>query len=208
MTGCFNGNTGIEGRVAADDRATRAGSECEETHVTKLKLGSIGVIVGRPGDGDVFVDAATELAELGYSTIWLAGPQIQRLEQIGDVIDVTRNIQVASGIISVDRFDPAAVAAAYAELDGRHPDRLIVGLGGAHGPNPLRKLAGYLDSLDAVPQTVPVAARILAALGPRMLRLARDRTAGAYPLLVTPDFTAQARSLLGQPERVRAGRLA
>ena len=198
MTGCFNGNTGIEGRVAADDRATRAGSECEETHVTKLKLGSIGVIVGRPGDGDVFVDAATELAELGYSTIWLAGPQIQRLEQIGDVIDVTRNIQVASGIISVDRFDPAAVAAAYAELDGRHPDRFIVGLGGAHGPNPLRKLVGYLDSLDAVPQTVPVAARILAALGPRMLRLARDRTAGAYSLLVTPDFTAQARSLLGQ----------
>lgn len=166
--------------------------------MTKLKLGSIGVVVGRPGDGEVLVDAATELAELGYSTIWLAGPQIQRLGQIGDVVDVTRNLQVASGIISVDRFDPPAVAATYAELDARHPGRFIVGLGGAHGPRPLQTLAGYLDALDAVPQTVPVAARILAALGPRMLGLARDRAAGAYPLLLTPDYTAQARSLLGQ----------
>lgn len=166
--------------------------------MTKLQLGAVGVVVGRPGDGDVFLAAATELAELGYSTIWLAGPQIQGLEQIGNLVGATRNIQVASGIISVDRFAPAAVAAAYAELDARHPGRFIVGLGGAHGPNPLRTLTGYLDALDAVPPTVPVAARILAALGPRMLRLARDRAAGAYPLLLTPDYTAQARSLLGQ----------
>jgi hypothetical protein len=43
--------------------------------MTKLELGSVGVVVGRPGDGDVFLAAATELAELGYSTIWLAGPR-------------------------------------------------------------------------------------------------------------------------------------
>jgi probable F420-dependent oxidoreductase len=52
---------------------------------------------------------------------------------------------------------------------------------------------------------VPVAARILAALGPRMLQLARDRAAGAYPLLVTPDYTAQARSLLGQDAALVVG---
>lgn len=166
--------------------------------MTKLQLGSIGVIVGRPGDGDVFLAAAGELAELGYSTIWLAGPQIQNLGQIGNVVRATRNVQVASGIISVDRFDPAAVVAAHAELDAEHPGRFIVGLGGAHGPTPLRMLAGYLDALDTVPPTVPAAARILAALGTRMLHLARDRAAGAYPLLVTPGYTAQARSLLGQ----------
>jgi probable F420-dependent oxidoreductase len=165
--------------------------------MTKLELGSIGVVVGRPGDGDVFVAAATELAELGYSTIWLAGPQLQNLDQIGTVVTATRNVRVASGILSVDRFDPAAVVAAHAELDAEYPGRFIVGLGGAHGPEPLRTLAGYLDALDTVPPTVPAAARILAALGPRMLQLARDRAAGAYPLLVTPDYTAQARSLLG-----------
>jgi probable F420-dependent oxidoreductase len=165
--------------------------------MTKLELGSIGVVVGRPGDGDVFVAAATELAELGYSTIWLAGPQLQNLDQIGNVVAATRNVRVASGILSVDRFDPAAVVAAHAELDAEYPGRFIVGLGGAHGPEPLRTLAGYLDALDTVPPTVPAAARILAALGPRMLQLARDRAAGAYPLLVTPDYTARARSLLG-----------
>jgi probable F420-dependent oxidoreductase len=185
--------------------AGRAGCEGGEAYMTKLQLGSIGVVVGRPGDGDVFLDAATELAELGYSTIWLAGPQIQNLDQISNLVGATRNIQVASGIISVDRFDPAAVAAAHAELDARHPGRFIVGLGGAHGPKPLRTLTSYLDALDTVPPTVPAGARILAALGPRMLRLARDRAAGAYPLLVTPDYTAQARSLLGQDAALVVG---
>src|SRR5262245_39983173 len=174
-----------------------ADGERGRADMTKLGLGSIGVVVGRPGDGDVFVAAATELAELGYSTIWLAGPQLQNLDQIGNVVAATPNIQVASGILSVDRFDPAAVVAAHAELDAEYPGRFIVGLGGAHGPEPLRTLTSYLDALDTVPPTVPAAARILAALGPRMLRLACDRAAGAYPLLVTPDYTAQARSLLG-----------
>jgi probable F420-dependent oxidoreductase len=165
--------------------------------MSKLGMGTIGVTVGRPGDGDVLVDAATELAELGYSTIWLAGPQITSLDRIGKVVRATRGVKIASGIISVDRFDPRAVAAAYAEIEASHPGRYIVGLGGAHGPQPLRRLAAYLDALDTVPPTVPTRARILAALGPRMLRLARDRSAGAYPLLVTPDYTARARSLLG-----------
>src|SRR5215216_2080796 len=133
------------------------------------------------------------------------GPQIQRLDQIGEVVRATRTIQVASGILSVDRFDPAAVVAAHAELDVGYPGRFIVGLGGAHGPKPLRTLAGYLDALDTVPPTVPVAARILAALGPRMLQLARDRAAGAYSLLVTPDYTAQARSLLGRDATLVVG---
>jgi probable F420-dependent oxidoreductase len=174
--------------------------------MTKLELGSIGVVVGRPGDGDVFVAAATELAELGYSTVWLAGPQLQNLDQVGNVVAATRNVRVASGILSVDRFDPAAVVAAHAELDAEYPGRFIVGLGGAHGPEPLRTLAGYLDALDTVPPTVPAAARILAALGPRMLQLARDRAAGAYPLL-GPD----AALVVGQfviiepdPEQARA----
>jgi probable F420-dependent oxidoreductase len=198
-------NNSIEGHVAADGPAISAGNEYEEAYMTKLQLGSIGVVVGSPGDGDVFLDAATELAALGYSTIWLAGPQIQRLEQIGDVVDAAPNVQVASGVISVDRFDPAAVAAAYAEIDAKHPGRFVVGLGGAHGPKPLQTLAGYLDALDTVPPTVPAAARVLAALGPRMLRLARDRAAGAYPLLVTPDYTAQARSLLGEDSALVVG---
>jgi probable F420-dependent oxidoreductase len=106
-------------------------------------------------------------------------------------------VPIASGVISVDRFDAAAVAAWYAQLEATHPGRFLVGLGGAHGPKPLQTLTRYLDALDTVPPTVPAAARVLAALGPRMLQLAGERAAGAYPLLVTPDYTARARSLLG-----------
>ena len=82
--------------------------------MTKLELGPVGVAVG-PGEGDVFLDAVAELAELGYSTIWLSGGSLKRLEQIGDVVRATRAIRIASGIISVDRFDHEAVAATYAE---------------------------------------------------------------------------------------------
>jgi probable F420-dependent oxidoreductase len=97
------------------------------------------------------------------------------------------------------------VAAWYSQLEATHPGRFIVGLGGAHGPRPLRTLAGYLDVLDTVPPTVPASARVLAALGPRMLQLARQRAAGAYPLLVTPAYTARARSLLGRDAALVVG---
>jgi hypothetical protein len=166
--------------------------------MSKLDLGAIGVVVGSPGDADVFLEAAAALRALAYSTIWLAGPQITRLEAIGQVLDATRDVKVGTGIISVDQFDAAAVASAFTGIQAKHPDRLVVGLGGAHGPQPLRTLTAYLDALDSLSPTVPPSARILAALGPRMLQLARDRAAGGYPLLVTPDYTARARSLLGQ----------
>jgi len=160
--------------------------------VPRIELGSIGIALS-PGEGDGFVDAAIELEELGYSTIWLTGGQLDNLGQIADVVRGTRQVRVGSAIISVDRFGPEAVAGLYADLEATHPRRFIVGLGGAHGPKPLQTLAVYLDQLDSVPAT----ARVMAALGPRMLELARRRAAGAFPVLVTPEYTAQARSRLG-----------
>jgi probable F420-dependent oxidoreductase len=134
---------------------------------------------------------AAELEELGYATLWLAGGQGNNLPQITEVIRGTSRIQVASGILSVDRVPSAAVASAYAELPA---GRFVVGLGGAHGARPLATLGDYLDEIDDV---VPPSARILSALGPRMLELARDRASGAYPYLVTTDYVASAREILG-----------
>jgi probable F420-dependent oxidoreductase len=84
-------------------------------------------------------------------------------------------------------------------LQATHPGRFIVGLGGAHGPKPLGTLNAYLDQLDQLDQldSVPTTARVLAALGPRMLELARDRAAGALAVLVTPEHTGWARSIVG-----------
>jgi probable F420-dependent oxidoreductase len=159
--------------------------------VPKIELGSIGAVVS-PGDSG-FIDTAVQLEDLGYRTIWLTGGPLQSLSQIADVVRATKQARVASGIISVDRFAADEVSALFADLEASHPGRFVVGLGGAHGPNPLQTLTGYLDRLE----TVPVTARVLAALGPRMLDLARERTAGAFPVLVTPGYTASARSRLG-----------
>ncbi|MBA3309882.1 MAG: LLM class F420-dependent oxidoreductase [Nocardioidaceae bacterium] len=164
--------------------------------MTKLDLGPIGVTLNY-GDWEALLDAAPELEELGYSTIWVSGGQIDDLGRIADVVRATRKVPVATGIIPVDVFPSDAVAEAYAEIEGTHPGRFVVGLGGAHGPKPLQTLGGYLDRLDEAKPRVPEARRVLAALGPRMLDLARDRTAGACPLLVTPEYAAQARALLG-----------
>jgi probable F420-dependent oxidoreductase len=146
-----------------------------------------------PGPGDDFIDAAVQLEDLGYGTIWITGGPLDNLGQIADVVRATKHVRVASGIISVDRFGADEVAGLYADLAATHPSRFIVGLGGAHGPKPLATLTAYLDRLESVPKS----ARVLAALGPRMLDLARECAAGALAVLVTPEYTAQARTRLG-----------
>jgi probable F420-dependent oxidoreductase len=143
------------------------------------------------------LDAVLELEALGYSTIWLPGSQGNNLSRIADVVRATREVRVASAIIPVDVVPAHGVARAFAALNSTHPDRFVVGVGGAHGRKPLETLRAYLDELDAEQPPVPADARVLAALGPRMLELARDRTGGALPYLVTPEYTAQARNVLG-----------
>ena len=106
-------------------------------------------------------------------------------------------IPVAPGIIPLDIYGPEAVTAAYADLEATHLGRFVVGLGGPQTPRPLRALNEFLDRLDTGEPPVPAQRRILAALGPRKLALARDRCAGAVTLLVTPAYTADARRLLG-----------
>jgi probable F420-dependent oxidoreductase len=157
----------------------------------RIDLGRIGAVVSPATEG--FVDQAIELERLGYSTIWLTGGPLAHLGQITEVVQATTSAKIATGVISVDRFPAADVAELYAELEAVAPGRFVVGLGGAHGADPLGTLNGYLDELDAV----PVTARVMAALGPRMLGLARDRSSGAFPVLITPEYARQARAVLG-----------
>jgi probable F420-dependent oxidoreductase len=164
--------------------------------MTKLELGRFGVALG-PQEGSAFIDAVGEIESLGYSTLWLSGGSLERLDQIRDLVRATKAIKVVPGILSVSKFPAADVAALYAELESSHPGRFVVGLGGHYGPKPVEAIGAYLDQLDASSPGVPASSRVLAALGPRMLRLARDRAAGAYPFLVDPSYTASARALLG-----------
>ncbi len=157
----------------------------------RINLGRFGAVVSPAAEG--FVDHAVELEGLGFSTIWLTGGPMTSLGLVSEVVQATTSARIATGIISVDRFPAADVAELYAELEAMAPGRFVVGLGGAHGADPLTTLGGYLDVLESV----PVSRRVMAALGPRMLRLARDRAAGAFPVLVTPDYARQARSVIG-----------
>jgi probable F420-dependent oxidoreductase len=159
--------------------------------VPRIELGRIGVAVS-PAEEDAFRDAVIELEHLGYSTIWVGG-QLPDLPPMATALRATTRVRVGSGIISVDRFGPDEVGDLYSEMQAAHPGRFFLGLGGAHGPEPLQTLTSYLDQLESVPST----SRVMAALGPRMLDLARDRAAGAYPVFVTPEYTAQARARLG-----------
>lgn len=169
-----------------------------------VTLGPIGIAASGLAAGlpDAEVDLARQAEAAGYSTVWLAGGEGNNLPVIDRVVRATEQIQVASGIIPVDVVPAPEVARTYADLEESFPGRFVVGLGGAHGPRPLRTLNAYLDILDgrdaeAGAASVPASSRVLAALGPAVLTLARDRASGAYPYLVTPDYVRKARATLG-----------
>ena len=164
--------------------------------MSKLDLGPVGVALNVLAD-DRHLDEAAELEELGYSTIWLPGGQIDYLGRIAEIVRATSTIPVGSAIIPLDVYEPGKVTEFYAELQASAPDRFVVGLGGPQQPRPLHALNDYLDKLDQAEPPVPARRRLLGALGPRKLELARDRSAGAIALLVTPAYTSAARHILG-----------
>lgn len=167
--------------------------------MTRLSLGDLGPIGVtldvRTGGGHL--DDAALLEKLGYSAIWIPGGQLDTLDPLREVIQATESIPVGSAIIPARVYGAEDVVALYRDVEAAHTGRLIAGLGGAPGERPLRTMNAFLDRLDAAEPPVPAGSRILSALGPRMLELARDRAAGAIPLLVTPEYTARAREILG-----------
>jgi probable F420-dependent oxidoreductase len=169
-------------------------SSRKEWVVTTLEMSNLAVAV-QPGHGADYLAAVAEAERIGYSAIWISGGGAPDLDEVAkDVVRATDRVPVATGIFAVSLFDAPRVAAAYTGLEASHPGRLTVGIGGARSADPFAALNAYLDELDG---TVPVGRRVLAAMGPRMLELARDRTAGALPVLVTPDYTASCREVLG-----------
>lgn len=164
----------------------------------KLRLGQFGVALNV---SDTYLDEAAELERLGYSTIWLPGGQIDSLDRLAELVRATTAVTVGSAIVPLDVYPAEMVTGLCAQLEATAPGRLAVGLGGPQNPRPLRALNDYLDHLDQAAAPLP-ARRLLAALGPRKLELARDRCAGAILLLVTPAYIAAARQILGEDSTV------
>lgn len=151
-------------------------------------------------------EAVAELEEAGYGAVWL-GAASGDLAQVSSLLAQTSRLVVATGIVSIWTNPTGTTAAAYAAVAGKYPGRVLLGLGVSHEhvvaraglqyTHPYRNMVSYLDELDSTDPPVPPEGRALAALGPRMLALAAQRSAGAHPYLVTPEHTRRAREILG-----------
>jgi probable F420-dependent oxidoreductase len=144
---------------------------------------------------------AVTLERLGYGAIWVGGSPPSDLHDIEALLDATSTIIVATGIVNVWKDAAEPVAASYHRIEAKHPGRFLLGVGIGHPEatrtyaKPYDTLVRYLDDLDAA--GVPLNRRVLAALGPRVLRLSAARTLGAHPYLVTPEHTRRARAIIG-----------
>lgn len=156
------------------------------------------------GSEDDVVRAIPELEALGYGAVWLGGADAA-LGLPRALLRASDRMVVATGIVNIWTCGSATVAARCHQLLARYPGRFFLGIGSGHRVRleqaglPYRPvlpgLNSYLDRLDEA--GIPTACRLVAALGPRLLALAAQRSAGAHPFLVTPAHTALARSVIG-----------
>jgi len=160
-------------------------------------------------------EAVAELEQLGYGALWYSeGFGRESLTQAGLLLSASSHIVVATGIANIYGRDPVTMAHAQKTLSEAYPERFVLGLGVSHLPlveqlrghtyeSPVPKMSSYLDGMDKAPfksVTPQSTYRVLAALGPKMLQLAAQRSDGAHTYNVTPEHTAIARKALG-PDR-------
>ncbi|WP_327112686.1 LLM class F420-dependent oxidoreductase [Nocardia sp. NBC_01730] len=144
---------------------------------------------------------ARELEQLGYGTLWLGASPPADLASVEPLLEATETITVATSIVNIWASSAKEAAESFHRIEARFPGRFLLGVGAGHPEHtgeyrkPYDALVEYLDELDAA--GVPVERRAVAALGPRVLKLAAERSAGALPYFVPPEHTAQARRTIG-----------
>lgn len=192
----------------------------------KHRLGRVGVwsYLASTAPAAAERQMAVAIEQLGYGTLWFAEGQgtKEAFTHAATLLAATERIQVAPGIANIYGRDAAASASGAATLTDAWPGRFVLGLGVSHAPlvqtrgheygKPVAAMRGYLAAMDEaagalrlpLPETPP---RVLAALRPKMLELARDRAQGAHTYFATPEHTRRAREILGE-EPVLAAELA
>ena len=146
-------------------------------------------------------ELAREVEALGFGAIWIGGSPPADLTEVEGLLAATDRIAIATGIVNMWASPAAEVAASYHRIAARYPGRFLLGVGIGHPEatreykSPYQTIVDYLDVLDE--HEVPVADRVLAALRPKALAVAGERTAGTHPYLTTPEHTRTAREQLG-----------
>jgi probable F420-dependent oxidoreductase len=162
-----------------------------------VNLGRIGIWRSRR----LGLEAAAEIEALGYGTLWIGGSP--STEQVRPALEATSTIPIATGILNVWQHEPAEVAAGTAALRREFPGRFLLGIGIGHPEAtseyraPLAKMREFFDGLDAADDPVPRDERCAAALGPKMLDLAAERSLGTHPYFISAEHTPFARERVG-----------
>jgi probable F420-dependent oxidoreductase len=158
-------------------------------------------------------EAVAEIESLGYGAIWFPEGVESReaFSHAAWILSSTERVIVATGIANVWARDPVAMANGWRMLTDAYPGRFLLGLGVSHAGSvarrggsyerPVATMREYLDAMDRAASSAPepegYPRMVLAALGPRMLGLASERTLGAHPYFVPVEHTAFARRRLG-----------
>lgn len=158
-------------------------------------------------------EAAARMESLGFTTIWVGEADgREALTHAGLLLDATETATVATGIANIWARDAQAMINAARTLAEAHDGRFVLGIGASHAPlverrgrqygKPYSAMVEYLDAMERADYTSPRPAEeppvVLAALGPKMLALAGDRSAGAHTFFVPPEHTRRARDILGE----------
>lgn len=176
-----------------------------------MDVGRVGIWSAelRYGDAGAARDAAAELESLGYTALWIPGGVGGAVfDDCESLLGATERVPVATGILNLWMHSIQETCDGHARVTAAYPDRFLLGIGVSHAAlvdgnepgryaKPLAVTRTFLDEIDATTPIVPAHERVLAALGPKMLELARDRSAGAHPYLVPPEHTSFARGVLG-----------
>jgi len=146
-------------------------------------------------------EEAKEIEALGYGAVWVGGSPPAELDWVEPILEKTTTLQVATGIVNVWTADAGPVSESFHRIEAAYPGRFLLGIGVGHPEavqqyvKPIDALNTYLDKLDEY--GVPKNRRVVAALGPQVLKLSARRSAGAHPYLTTPEHSATARGLMG-----------
>ena len=158
-------------------------------------------------------EIAAEIEEMGFGALWI--PEMIGRESFVSstlLLSGTRRMVVATGIASIYARDALCANSAWNTVSEAFPDRFLLGLGVSHEvmvsglrghdySKPYSAMRAYLDAMDnglftASPPISPPQ-KVLAALGPKMLELAAERTQGAHPYFIPVEHTAFAREVMG-----------
>ena len=157
-----------------------------------MDIGQIGIWKSRRHGAD----AVPEIEALGFGALWLGGSP--SVEQAREFLERGTTLPVITGILNIWQHDPAAVATAHQAARADFPDRFWLGIGVGHPEatsdyrHPLKAMREFFDGLD-----LPRDELVAAALGPKMLDLAAERSRGAHPYFVPVEHTRFARERLG-----------